>query len=263
MLLQMAWITFSFRLNNLPFYIYVCVCTHNAQSCLTLCGPMDCSLPGSSVHGIFQARILEQGSISSSGGLPNPGIELVFLESPALSGRFFYQQPTHTYTHSFILYSFICGWTFRMLLSLDCCKQCCYECWGASFQITVCTSSGYMPRIGIAGLYSNYFQLFKDDLYWPFFFYFSSYTFSVLLFHLLFFLPLKFRGIMGFYCSFFQCPICCWFPQSFLHFCKQPLQLISTVLFPIPSLSHRFLICKIMRTQYLLYRIVLRVSKMI
>ena len=30
-----------------------------AQSCLTLCGPMDCSLPGFSVHGIFQARILE------------------------------------------------------------------------------------------------------------------------------------------------------------------------------------------------------------
>ena len=30
-----------------------------AQSCLTLCNPMDCSLPGSSVHGIFQARILE------------------------------------------------------------------------------------------------------------------------------------------------------------------------------------------------------------
>ena len=30
-----------------------------AQSCPTLCDPMDCSLPGSSVHGIFQARILE------------------------------------------------------------------------------------------------------------------------------------------------------------------------------------------------------------
>ena len=29
------------------------------QSCLTLCDPMDCSLPGSSVHGIFQARIME------------------------------------------------------------------------------------------------------------------------------------------------------------------------------------------------------------
>ena len=37
-----------------------------AQSCLTLCDPMDCSLPGSSVHGIFQARALEWGAIAFS-----------------------------------------------------------------------------------------------------------------------------------------------------------------------------------------------------
>ena len=37
-----------------------------AQSCPTLCDPMDCSLPGSSVHGIFQARILEWVAISFS-----------------------------------------------------------------------------------------------------------------------------------------------------------------------------------------------------
>ena len=33
------------------------------QSCLTLRDPMDCSLPGSSIHGIFQARVLEWGAI--------------------------------------------------------------------------------------------------------------------------------------------------------------------------------------------------------
>ena len=37
-----------------------------AQSCLTLSNPMDCSLPGSSVHGIFQARVLEWGAIAFS-----------------------------------------------------------------------------------------------------------------------------------------------------------------------------------------------------
>ena len=37
-----------------------------AQSCLTLCNPMDCSPPGSSVHGILQARILERVAIPSS-----------------------------------------------------------------------------------------------------------------------------------------------------------------------------------------------------
>ena len=38
------------------------------QSCWTLCDPMDCSLPGSSIHGIFQARILEWVAISFSRG---------------------------------------------------------------------------------------------------------------------------------------------------------------------------------------------------
>ena len=38
-----------------------------AQSYLTLSDPMDCSLPGSSVHGIFQARVLEWGAIAFSG----------------------------------------------------------------------------------------------------------------------------------------------------------------------------------------------------
>ena len=37
-----------------------------AQSCLTLCDPMDYSLPGSSVRGIFQARVLEWGTIALS-----------------------------------------------------------------------------------------------------------------------------------------------------------------------------------------------------
>ena len=37
-----------------------------AQLCLTLCDPMDCSLPGSSIHGIFQARVLEWVAIAFS-----------------------------------------------------------------------------------------------------------------------------------------------------------------------------------------------------
>ena len=37
-----------------------------AQLCLTLCDPMDCSVPGSSVHGILHARVLEWGAISFS-----------------------------------------------------------------------------------------------------------------------------------------------------------------------------------------------------
>ena len=44
-----------------------------AQSCSTLIDPMDCSLPGSSVHGIFQARVLEWGAIAFSVALPIGG----------------------------------------------------------------------------------------------------------------------------------------------------------------------------------------------
>ena len=58
------------------------------QSCLTLCDPTDCSPPGSIVHGILQARILEWFAMPSSKEFPDPGIELVSLPSPALAGRF-------------------------------------------------------------------------------------------------------------------------------------------------------------------------------
>ena len=47
------------------FGVSVCVCTP-ARSCPTLCDPMDCSLPGFSVCGILQARILEWTAISFS-----------------------------------------------------------------------------------------------------------------------------------------------------------------------------------------------------
>ena len=59
-----------------------------AQSCLTLYGPVDSSLPDSSVHGIFQARTLELVAISYR-DLHDPGIQPEFLESLALSDGFF------------------------------------------------------------------------------------------------------------------------------------------------------------------------------
>ena len=59
------------------------------QSCLTLCNPMDCSPPGTSVHGILQARILEWVSMPSSRDPLDPGIKPVSLASPALAGGFF------------------------------------------------------------------------------------------------------------------------------------------------------------------------------
>ena len=55
----------------------------------TLCNPMDHSLPGSSVHGILQARILEWVPRPPPGDLPDPGIKPASLMSPELAGGFF------------------------------------------------------------------------------------------------------------------------------------------------------------------------------
>ena len=57
-----------------------------AQSCPTLCDPMDCSLPGSSVHGILQARILEWVAISFSRGSSQPRDQ---TRVSCIAGRFF------------------------------------------------------------------------------------------------------------------------------------------------------------------------------
>ena len=73
----------------------MCVCARLVtQSCLTLCDAMDCSPPGSSVHGIPQARILEWVAISYCRDFPNPGIKPTSLTSPALAGRFFTTEQT-------------------------------------------------------------------------------------------------------------------------------------------------------------------------
>ena len=68
---------------------YACLHAKSLQSCLTLCNPMDCSLPGSSVHGILQQEYRSGLPCPPPGDLPNPGIEPRFLMSPASASGFF------------------------------------------------------------------------------------------------------------------------------------------------------------------------------
>ena len=68
--------TYSYVGDLLTEIIENCVCVCEvAQSCPTLWDSKDCSLPGSSLHGILQARVLGGLPFPSPGDLPNPGIE--------------------------------------------------------------------------------------------------------------------------------------------------------------------------------------------
>ena len=83
------------------FHACVCVCVLSFQSC-PLCDSMACSPPGSSVHGILQARILEWVAVPSSRGIfLTQGLNLCLLHLPALAGRFFTTSATWE-AHSFI-----------------------------------------------------------------------------------------------------------------------------------------------------------------
>ena len=73
------------------FHVLYILCCLVAKSCLTLCDPMDCSLPGSSLSmGFFRQEYWSALPFSSPGDLPDLGIELM---SPALTGRFFATVP--------------------------------------------------------------------------------------------------------------------------------------------------------------------------
>ena len=74
-------------LSNSP--LHVCVHAKLLQSCPTLFDSMDCSPPGSSVHGILHTRILEWVAMPVSRGSAWPGIELTSLKSLVLGDRFF------------------------------------------------------------------------------------------------------------------------------------------------------------------------------
>ena len=83
------------------FPVLVCVIT---QLCPTLCDPVDCSLPGSSVHGIFQARVLKWGAISFSRGSSQPRDQ---TRVSRIASRHFYH----------LSYQGSCGFTQLCILS--------------------------------------------------------------------------------------------------------------------------------------------------
>ena len=84
----------SFYINTYHKYICVYICIYVLyakllQSCPTLCNAMDCSLSVSSVHGIFQARILEWVAFSFSRGSSQARDQNLISSGSVFAGRFF------------------------------------------------------------------------------------------------------------------------------------------------------------------------------
>ena len=99
------------------------------QLCLTLCNRMDCSVPGSSIHGILQARILEWVAMPLSRGSSQPRDQTLISYVSSLAGRFFTTSATwedigSSIKHSnFVLleqYVFGLSWTFWVALFIFC-----------------------------------------------------------------------------------------------------------------------------------------------
>ena len=83
----------TMQINTLLLTWYMCLCAQLLQSYPTVCDSVDHSLPGSSVHGIFQARILEWVAISSSRGFSWPWDQIQVFCVSCIADRFFTAEP--------------------------------------------------------------------------------------------------------------------------------------------------------------------------
>ena len=83
----MDWAAISFSSND--EYMSLCMPAKLLQSCPTLFNPKDCSTPGSSIHGILQARYWSGLPCPPPGDLPGPEIELASLYVSTLASGFF------------------------------------------------------------------------------------------------------------------------------------------------------------------------------
>ena len=99
------------------WYTFICVCVGSVpQLCPTLCDPVDCRLPGSSVHEIFQARILEWVAISYSSGSSQPK-DWTHVSCVSCTDRFFTTVPLIFMVYVRILY--ICVYIYIYIYKME------------------------------------------------------------------------------------------------------------------------------------------------
>ena len=84
------------------YIVFAWLCAHSLQSCPILCSPIDCSPPGSSVHEILQARILERVAMLSSRGSSQPKDWTHISWVSCIAGEFFIHWATWGSPHRFL-----------------------------------------------------------------------------------------------------------------------------------------------------------------
>jgi len=89
---ESKWCSFYWDWPCYRHSVSLCVCAKSLQLCPTLCYPMDCSLPSSSVHGILQARILEWVAVPSSRGSSWPRDRTWISHVYCIGRRVLYQE---------------------------------------------------------------------------------------------------------------------------------------------------------------------------
>ena len=153
MLLQMALFHSFLWLSSIPLYVYAAssLSTHLSMDRCRVrhCNPMDCSLPASSAHGIFQARVLEWVAIS----FPTQG-----TNQSLLRWRQTLYHLSRQGSHQCVLRLFPC---------LSYCTWCYCEHWGACIFLNWWSGLFciYILRSGIAGSYSNPICSFLRNLH--------------------------------------------------------------------------------------------------
>ena len=148
------------------------------ESCLTLCNPMDCSLTGSSSHGVLQARILEWVTIPFSREFHNPGLEPGFpaLQGDSLHSKSLEQLRWRTQFSSVIHdWLFAIPWTQHSRLpcpspapgaySNSCPKSRCYH---PTISFYVIPSSSYLQFFPASGYFQITVLHSRRPKYWSF-----------------------------------------------------------------------------------------------
>ena len=118
----------SFRLPSLPcLWSWQCTCVFSNSVCLTLCDPMDCSPPGSSVHGIFFLRQEYWGDLPCSPMSLPPRDRTTSPVSPALASEFFTSWATGKLCLTYFQYRYLHGlflcYTWPIHLNSSCWKR--------------------------------------------------------------------------------------------------------------------------------------------